>query len=108
MKWYADNSDLTGIKDAEIPDIVLFGGIAVPTAAEQSLKASIEKVKAGYGSARSPVKWNMKDLQPIYENQKRGELYEKMLKSSAEWRPKIFQCFGRRGCEDHHLLHRRL
>jgi hypothetical protein len=51
-------------------------------------------VKAEFGPPRTPVKWNMKDLQAIYEEQKQGALYEKLLKSSAEWRTKIFQCLA--------------
>jgi len=29
MRWYGDNSELNGIWKAEIPDVLLFGGIAI-------------------------------------------------------------------------------
>ena len=45
MKWYADNSELNGIKYAEIPDILLFGGVIVGADAEAYLQSEIEKIK---------------------------------------------------------------
>lgn len=91
MRWYADNSELNGIREAEIPDILLFGGIAVEAHAEASLRQAIESVKGKYGHPRAPVKWNFKDLKTLYEKQNQTALYEQLRDSSKQWREEIFQ-----------------
>lgn len=90
MRWYADNSELNGIRGAAIPDILLFGGISVAPKDELPLKSAIEAVKAKYGHARAPVKWNFKDLRKTYESRNHTALYEKMLASSKDWREETF------------------
>lgn len=91
MRWYADNSELNGIRNAEIPDILLFGGIAVSPESEPKLRSAIEAVKEKYGHPRAPVKWNFKDLKPIYEKQGLGALHKQLMATSKEWRREIFQ-----------------
>ena len=91
MRWYADNSELNGLKEAEIPDILMFGGICVSPEVESSLRAAIEAAKAEFGPARAPVKWNFKDLKKKYEGEDRKEIYEELLKTSKEWRRRIFE-----------------
>lgn len=91
MRWYADNSELNGIREAEIPDILLFGGIAVAPLVEAPLRQAIESVKGKYGHPRAPVKWNFKDLKALYEKQNQAALYEQMKNSSKQWREEIFQ-----------------
>ncbi|MBS1140090.1 MAG: hypothetical protein H6R13_1543 [Proteobacteria bacterium] len=91
MRWYADNSELNGIREAEIPDILLFGGIAVAPDAEEPLSRAIELVKSKYGHPRAPVKWNFKDLKALYEKQNQEALYERLRDSSKQWREEIFQ-----------------
>ena len=90
MKWFADNSELNGIKEAEIPDILLFGGIAVPAAVEKTLRDQIEEVKSKHAHPRAPIKWNMKDLRSLYQKHKREDVYKKLIASSREWRGEIF------------------
>lgn len=91
MHWYADNSELNGIRGAVIPDILLFGGVAVPPECETELRKRIEAVKAKFGHQRAPVKWNFKDLKPLYKKQDKEALYQKMLDSSKDWRIEIAQ-----------------
>jgi len=91
MRWFADNSELNGIRGSQIPDMLLFGGVAVPPEVENELRNTIESVKAKYGHARAPVKWNFKDLKKLYEKQKMTPLYEKLISSSREWRTEIFE-----------------
>lgn len=91
MRWYADNSELNGIREAEIPDILLFGGIAVAPHAEAPLRQAIELVKGKYGHPRAPVKWNFKDLKALYEKQNQTALYEELKDTSKQWREQIFQ-----------------
>ncbi len=91
MRWYADNSELNGIREAEIPDILLFGGISVAPHDEAPLRQAIELVKGKYGHPRAPVKWNFKDLKALYEKQNQTALYEQLKGTSKHWREEIFQ-----------------
>lgn len=91
MKWYADNSELNGIKDAEIPDILLFGGIAISAEIEPILTTALENIKAEFRHPRAPVKWNFKDLRKLYSAREREDLYQAMLESSKEWRIRLIQ-----------------
>lgn len=86
MRWYADNSELNGIRGASIPDILMFGGIAINSDQVRPLREAIESVKAKYGHSRAPVKWNFKDLKSLYKKQKIEPLYDDLLKTSKEWR----------------------
>ena len=95
MRWWADNSELNGIKEAEIPDILMFGGIAINENAERELCKAIESIKERYtGNARVPVKWNLKDLKEIYNKHEMNDIYSKLLGSVREWRIDIFQAIA--------------
>lgn len=91
MRWYADNSELSGNRGAPIPDILLFGGVAVPCASETALRASIERAKGEFGETRFPAKWNFKDLKRLYIEQGQSALYERLLDTSKDWRKAIFE-----------------
>jgi len=91
MRWYADNSELNGIREAEIPDILLFGGIAVSPESEQSLKQAIDAVKAKYGVTGFPLKWNFKDLKSKYEQEEKKDIYTHLLSKSKQWKKEIFE-----------------
>jgi len=90
MRWYADNSELFGVRETDIPDILLFGGIVVPADAERGLQNAIEAVKEEFCSPRAPVKWNFKDLKKLYERHESLPQYEKLLQNSKELRAAIF------------------
>lgn len=94
MKWFADNSELNGIKEAAIPDILMFGGIAVPANIEHELRSRIQDIKARYAYARAPIKWNMKDLKAIYKKQGQEEMQIRLQDSSREWRQEIFSALA--------------
>lgn len=51
MRWYADDSDLKTIRDLNFPNVVLFGGFAIPYTQEAALRTAIEDVKADLGIA---------------------------------------------------------
>jgi hypothetical protein len=92
MRWYGDNSELTGIRDAEIPDVLLFGGIVVDAGAEAPLRDAVESAKAAaLGHRRVPIKWNVKDLRSLYEKQKKPDIYERLLKESKEIRTAVLR-----------------
>jgi len=91
MRWYADNSELNGIREAEIPDILLFGGIVVSPESERPLRQAIDAVKAEYGATGFPLKWNFKDLESKYQQEGKEDLYERLLSTSKQWRKEIFE-----------------
>jgi hypothetical protein len=95
MRWWADNSELNGIKEAEIPDILMFGGIAVSDNAERELCIAVEAIKERYADfARAPIKWNLKDLKEIYKKKEMNDTYNKLLGSAREWRMDVFQAIA--------------
>lgn len=98
VRWYADNSELNGIKDAEIPDILLFGGVIIGADAEADLQLEVERIKKRHGHPRAPVKWNMKDLMELYKRQEQMALYDKLLASSREWRAELFNAIAAADC----------
>ncbi len=71
MKWFADNSELNGIKETQIPDILMFGGIAVPANIEHELRSRIEDIKGRYAHIRKfPTPDLIKLLTAILFNQR--------------------------------------
>jgi len=99
MKWYADNSELNGIKEAEIPDILLFGGLILSPETEQSIRTQVEAIKLRHaGLARAPIKWNLKDLRELYKSQNKLEIYNRLMQTSREWRAEIFAVLAASDC----------
>jgi hypothetical protein len=99
MKWFADNSELHGTKGAEIPDVIFFGGLIVDSDAEVRLKAAIEAIKLAYcGQPRVPIKWNLRDLGPVYEARNQSESFKALMNSSKEWRRAVFEAIASLDC----------
>ena len=99
MKWYADNSELHGTKKAEIPDILLFGGVVVSPEAEDHIRTCVESIKRRHtGDSRSPFKWNLKDLRDLYKAQGKMKIYESLMRTSKEWRKEVFSCLAETDC----------
>lgn len=94
MKWFADNSELNGIKEAEIPDILMFGGIAVPAGVEHELRGTVEAIKGKYAHPRAPLKWNMRDLKALYRKQGQEAMQKALQESSRDWRQEIFSAIA--------------
>lgn len=91
MRYWADDSDFYSDNDIGTPDVFVFGGIIVPEGHQAELTKNIEVVKAKYGHARAPVKWNFKDTKKFYcESEETMTMYKSMLKSCPEWRAEIF------------------
>jgi hypothetical protein len=92
MRWFADNSELTGVRGTEIPDMLFFGGIMVSPEMENELNKNIDAIKSKYGNVRAPIKWNFKDLHNYYYNKlNEKELFEELLATSKKWRGEIFE-----------------
>lgn len=98
MRWYADNSELKSIRGADIPDILLFGGIIIDTDAERQLLARIDDVKREHGYPRAPVKWNMKDLKNVYKRLDLPNAYQALIDTSRDWRKELFKAVAETEC----------
>lgn len=90
MRWYADDSDLKTIQDLNFPNIVLFGGICIPYEQELALRNAIETAKSQFGPARSPIKWNFRDLKRKYEQQNQRAVYDSFLENMHDVRKEVF------------------
>lgn len=92
MQWYADNSELNGIWGAELPDILLFGGIAVRKEAIPSLMRTISQVKKRYSAdPHYPIKYNFRDLRQWFDSRGLRALYRALLKDSQDWRARLVE-----------------
>ena len=90
IRWYADNSELNGIWQADIPDTLILGGVAVPNDSERSLIEIILDIKSRYCNPPDfPIKWNMKDLKRRFAETGRMDLFERLLLDSKSWRLEI-------------------
>lgn len=92
IRWYADNSELRGIWDAPIPDILFFGGIAVDDKNRRDLCSIMQRIKSSYrAEANFPLKWNFRDLEKYYQRYRLNELYRTLIAESQKWRIEIFK-----------------
>lgn len=89
--WYADNSELNAGLGADIPDLLIFGGLAVDESVGVTLRNSLTKMKADYSEDFVfPIKWNLKDLRKHFRRCDQTNLYEELLAKSKELREQIF------------------
>jgi hypothetical protein len=92
LRWYADNSELRGIWGAEIPDILLFGGIVIDEEARNEICSAMMEVKSSYQENLAfPLKWNFRDLEQHYLELGLHALYTRLLEDSRAWRSEIFR-----------------
>src|SRR4030042_742643 len=90
MQWYGDNSELNGIWDADLPDILLFGGIALRKDAVPQLQQVIIRNKKRYSDhPYFPIKYNFRGLETWYKQRGLSILYKQLLHDSRTWRQKI-------------------
>lgn len=89
--YYGDNSELHGVRGANIPDVFLFGGFAVRNDLENKLSDRLHQLKCDLGIQRCAVKWNMRDLQKEYRARRAEQKYEDVLSVLPEYREGVFQ-----------------
>jgi hypothetical protein len=90
MKWFADDSDMKTVKNLQVPNLVLLGGIAISHENEIKMRAAVEKAKSSFGNKRLPVKWNFKDLKRKYDEQGQSDSYQKIMAEMFNVRRAIF------------------
>ncbi|MBK8467692.1 MAG: hypothetical protein IPL32_17905 [Chloracidobacterium sp.] len=91
MKWYADNSELNGVRGSEIPDMLFFGGYSISQEMESKLINIINTAKSRYMPIHEPIKWNFKDLKSYYEKKDEKVIFENALAASKKWKLEIFE-----------------
>jgi hypothetical protein len=69
IRWYADNSELTGIWEAAIPDILLFGGVIADEDGRSRLCSTAQNIKALYAQdVDFPLKRDFRNLEYFYDS----------------------------------------
>lgn len=92
MQWYGDNSELNGIWNAELPDILLFGGIAIRKDEIPRLCEIIKQNKSRYSEdPYFPIKYNFRELRSWFDQRGKADLYHRLIESSGEWRRSIIE-----------------
>jgi len=92
MRWYGDNSELNGIWDAELPDILIFGGVSIFKEQIPRLIQIINSKKQEYSKeADFPIKYNFRDLKRWYEDRQLVDLYSRLISDSKKWRKDIIK-----------------
>ena len=92
MIWYGDNSELKRTREAPIPDILLFGGIAISREQSQTLSELIRSIKVAYREqADFPIKWNMRSLRSWFQDNDLADLYKRLLAESKQWRYELLR-----------------
>src|SRR5882724_822425 len=93
MRWYGDNSELNGIWNAKMPDILLFGGIAISDAEGRKLTDRIREVKRRYSEFGAfPIKWNFMDVERWFKNRSGEKTFSQLKAQSKQWRRSIIDC----------------
>lgn len=92
MIWYGDNSELKSTCEAPIPDILLFGGIAISREQSLALTELIRSMKVAYREQGDfPIKWNMRDLRSWFQVNGLADVYRHLLDESKEWRYRLLR-----------------
>jgi hypothetical protein len=92
MRWYADNSELNGIWNAKIPDVLMFGGIAIEDSSARKLIRKIRAVKKQYSEFGAfPIKWNFMDVQRWFDKRNASATFAELKRRSREWRRSIIE-----------------
>jgi hypothetical protein len=69
---------------------MLLGGIIIANEKENELKNVVEGVKADYGDARAPMKWNFRDLKKMYSTHDRLDLWKGYMNNMHDFRCDLF------------------
>ncbi len=92
MIYFGDDSSCSSSGNVRQQDVFLFGGYYAARDALKKLERRIAEVKGKYGSnERLPLKWNFRDLQPIYAAAGKDPLYKNLLAQSDTIRLEFLQ-----------------
>jgi hypothetical protein len=100
LRWYGDNSELLSLEsEAQVPNILFFGGIGIEADTERALKAEFLEIKRTYGGhGQYPLKWNFSELKPKFTARNAGSLFDKVYKDQPNWRRRVLECVARHEC----------
>jgi hypothetical protein len=89
-KFYCDDSALKGHGDDSRP-VFLYGGLLISREDEVALSSIMKSVKKEYTGEDMPFKYNIKDVEWVYQKFNKEAEYEKIKKESSNWRKRIIQ-----------------
>lgn len=90
-KFYADDSALKKNHGDTKRPVFLFGGLLISRQDEIELSSIIKKIKREYTYEDMPIKYNIKDVEEVYQRFEREKEFEKLKTDSLTWRKRIMQ-----------------
>lgn len=90
-KFYADDSALKKNHGDEKRPVFLFGGLLISRKDEVQLSSIIKGIKKEYTYEDMPIKYNIKDVEEVYQRFERVKDFEKIKGDSMAWRKRIVQ-----------------
>lgn len=92
MLYFGDDSCCSSCGNVRQQDVFLFGGYYVAAAELKKLEKRIGEIKTKYGSnERLPLKWNFRDLKPVYVAAGQDVLFQTLLAQSDAIRLEFLQ-----------------
>jgi hypothetical protein len=91
LKYYVDHTELKINQEISRNDTVVMGGLLINHENEKKLISIIREIKSRYFSPELPLKYNMKDLKPIFTNQNLVNEFNQFKNESFAWRKELFE-----------------
>ncbi len=90
-KWYTDDSALKkNYGDSKRP-VFLYGGILISRSDEIEINLMMKRIKSQYTSAEMPIKYNIKDVEEVYQRFEKESEFEVLKNQSVVWRKQIIE-----------------
>jgi uncharacterized protein DUF3800 len=90
-KWYCDDSALKKNHGDEKRPVFLYGGILISREDEIALSNIMKKIKSEYTGEHMPFKYNIKDVEEVYQRFDKQAEFENLKKDSVAWRKRIIE-----------------
>lgn len=90
-KFYCDDSALKKNHGDDKRPVFLYGGILISRDDEVALSQIMKSVKKAYTGEDMPFKYNIRDVEEVYQRFERQAEYEKIKSESSIWRKRIIQ-----------------
>lgn len=98
-RFLADLSDLRSVSGAEVPDVLIVGGYAVPEEAVSALTDAVFSAKAALcGNGSIPVKWNLKDVSRALQSHGLQDKQSALLAAADPLRSSLLELLRVHGC----------
>jgi len=90
-KFYCDDSALKKNHGDDKRSVFLYGGILISREDEVTLSSKMKSIKREYTVEDMPFKYNVRDVEEVYNRFGKGAEYERLKSESSIWRKRIIQ-----------------